>query len=101
MAAQELVELLTTGNIKNSVNYPAVSIPHTGAARICLMHLNAPNMLSQITSIVSGEGINIENLSNGSKGDYAYTIVEMGVAAPEGIIPKLEAIDGMIKVRVI
>ncbi len=101
MAAQELVEFLTTGNIKNSVNYPAVSIPHTGAARICLAHLNAPNMLSQITSIVSGAGINIENLSNGSKGDYAYTIVEMGVEAPEDIIPKLEAIGGMIKVRVI
>jgi D-3-phosphoglycerate dehydrogenase len=101
MAAQELVDFISTGNIKNSVNYPAVSIPHTGAARICLAHLNIANMLSQITSIVSGEGINIENLSNGSKGDYAYTIVEIGVAVPAHIIPKLEAIEGMIKVRVI
>ncbi len=101
MAAQELVEFLTTGNIKNSVNYPSVSIPHTGAARICLMHLNVANMLSQITGIVSGAGINIENLSNGSKGDFAYTIVEMGVEVPADMIPTLEAIDGMIKVRVI
>lgn len=101
MAAQELVDFISTGNIKNSVNYPAVSIPHTGAARICLAHLNIANMLSQITSIVSGAGINIENLSNGSKGDYAYTIVEIGVAVPAEIIPKLEAIEGMIKVRVI
>ena len=101
MAAQELVDFLSCGNIRNSVNYPSVSIPHTGAARICLAHLNVANMLSQITGIVSGAGINIENLSNGSKGDYAYTIVEIGVAVPADIIPKLEAIEGMIKVRVI
>ena len=101
MAAQELVDFLSCGNIKNSVNYPSVSIPHTGASRICLAHLNIANMLSQITAIVSGAGINIENLSNGSKGNYAYTIVEMGVTVPAEIIPKLEAIEGMIKVRVI
>lgn len=101
MAAHELVDFLSCGNIKNSVNYPAVSIPHTGAARICIAHLNVANMLSQITGIVSGAGINIENLSNGSKGDYAYTIVEMGVAVPEGVKEKIEAIDGVIKVRVL
>ena len=101
MAAKELDDFLTTGNIKNSVNYPSVSIPHTGAARICLAHKNIANILSGVTSIVSGEGINIENLSNGSKGDYAYTIVEIGVKVPEHIIPKLEAIEGMIRVRVI
>ena len=101
MAANELCEYLTTGNIKNSVNFPSVSIPHTGAARICLLHKNVANVLSKITSIVSGEGINIENLSNGSKGDFAYTIVEIGVAVPEKIIPELEKIEGMIKVRVL
>ena len=101
MAAQELVDFINTGNIKNSVNYPSVSIPHTGAARICLAHLNVANMLAKITGIISGAGINIENLSNGSKGDFAYTIVEIGVAVPEDIIPKLEAIEDMIRVRVI
>ncbi len=101
MAAQELSEFLATGNIRNSVNYPAVSIPHTGAARICIAHKNIPNMLSQITVIVSGAGINIENFSNGSKGDFAYTIVEIGVDVPTAIVAALEAIDGIIKVRVI
>ena len=101
MAAQELVDFISTGNIKNSVNYPSVAIPHTGAARICLAHRNVANMLAKITGIVSGAGINIENLSNGSKGDFAYTIVEIGVAVPEDIIPKLEAIEDMIRVRVI
>ena len=101
MAAKELDEFLTTGNIKNSVNYPAVSIPHTGAARICIAHKNVANVLSSVTSIVSGEGINIENLSNGSKGDFAYTIVEIGVKVPENIIPKIEAVEGVIRVRVL
>ena len=101
MAARELVEFIESGNIKNSVNYPTVAIPHSGAARITLMHMNTPNMLSQITSVISGAGINIENLSNGSKGDFAYTIVEIGVKVPSEIIPSLEAIVGMIRVRVI
>ena len=101
MAAHELVDFIITGNIRNSVNYPSVSIPHTGAARICIAHLNVANMLSQITSIVSGECLNIENLSNGSKGDYAYTIVELGVDVPAGIKEKIEAIDGVIRVRII
>lgn len=101
MAAEELSEFLETGNIRNSVNYPAVSIPHTGAARICVQHLNVPSILSQITSAVSEAGINIENLSNGSRGDYAYTIVELGVAVPAEISAKIEAIDGIIRVRVI
>ena len=101
MAADELVEYLTTGNIRNSVNYPAVSIPHSGAARICICHLNIANMLSQITSAVSGEGINIENLSNGSRGDYAYTIVELGVEPPASVVEKISAIDGVIRTRVL
>ena len=101
MAADELVEYLTTGNIRNSVNYPNVSIPHTGAARICICHLNVANMLSQITSAVSARGINIENMSNGSRGDFAYTIVEVGVSVPENVINAINAIDGIIRVRVI
>ena len=101
MAARELVEFIESGNIKNSVNYPAVSIPHNDAARICLMHLNVAGMLSKITDVISARGINIENLSNGSKGDFAYTIVELGVKLPDGIEDTLSAIDGMIRVRVI
>ena len=101
MAARELVEFLECGNISNSVNYPAVSIPHTGAARICIAHLNIANMLSQITSCISARGINIENLSNGSKGEYAYTIVEIGVKVPEDVAEEILGIDGVIKVRVI
>ena len=101
MAAEELMDYLVTGNIRNSVNYPAVSLPYTGAVRICLCHRNIANTLSSITSIVSGAGINIENLSNGSMGEFAYTMVEIGVAVPEEILPALRKIPGMIRVRVI
>ncbi len=101
MAADELVEYLSTGNIRNSVNYPAVSIPHTGASRLCICHKNVPNILSQITSAVSQRGINIENMSNGSKGEYAYTIVELGVSVPNDIADEIDTIDGIIRVRVL
>ena len=101
MAAQSLVEYITTGNIRNSVNYPAVSIPHTGASRICLCHRNVSGMLSKITSILSAEGINIENLSNSAKGDFAYTIIESGVKVSDAAVAVLTSIPDMIRVRVI
>jgi len=101
MAANQLVDYILTGNIKNSVNYPSVAIPHTGAARLCICHKNVANMLSQITAIVSGAGLNIENLSNGSRGEYAYTIVEVSAKIPSGVPRAIEAIDGIIKVRVV
>ena len=101
MAAEELKEFLETGNIKNSVNLPEVCIPHFGAARVCIMHLNVANMLSQITSTISSVGINIENLSNGSRGDYAYTIVEMDQNLPDELLSRLAEIDGVVRVRAI
>ncbi len=101
MAADELDEYLRTGNIRNSVNYPAVSLPHTGAARLCCLHKNIPNVLSGITALVSGEGVNIENMQNGSRGDYAYTILELGTAVSGDIIDRCMAIEGMIRVRII
>ncbi len=101
MAAQELVDFISTGNIRNSVNYPAVSIPHTGSARICIMHLNIAGMLSKITDVVSGVGLNIENMSNGSKGEFAYTIVELGADVPAAMADTIAKIDGVIRVRVI
>lgn len=101
MAAEELTEYLECGNIRNSVNYPNVSLPHTGAARLCLCHRNLAGVLSAVTSIVSSRGINIENLSNASRGEYAYTIVELGVPVPSEAVDAIAAIDGMIRVRVL
>ena len=99
MAAQQLDEFLTCGNIRNSVNFPTVGIPMSEKPRVCIMNENIPNMLTQITSAFSAENINIENMANGSKGEVAYTIVETNVQASEEIIAKLSNIQGVFGVR--
>ncbi len=99
MAAKSLKEYLTNGNIKNSVNFPTVSLPHTSCTRVAVMHKNVPNMLSQITGAFSGAGVNIENLANGSKGDTAYTIVETNSLPSAAVSDALMAIDGVFSVK--
>ena len=99
MAAKQLDEYLKCGNIVNSVNFPNVSLPHNSAARVCVMHKNIPNMISQITAAFAASNVNIENLANGSKGDVAYTIVETNDKADEVIINAVSAIDGVFKVK--
>ena len=101
MAARELVDFLENGNITNSVNFPTVTVPKSGGARICLAHKNIPAVLSQITTLLAKEGINIENLGNGSKGEYAYTIVDTNCVISAATTDALRAADGMIRVRVI
>lgn len=98
MAANQLDDYLTNGNIKNSVNFPNVSLARSSAFRICIMHRNIPNMLSQITAAFSAANANIENLANGSKGDIAYTIVDTD-KKPEGIEDTLMSILGVFKVK--
>ena len=99
MAAQQLDEFLTCGNIRNSVNFPTVGVPRSEKPRVCIMNENIPNMLSQITSAFSSQNINIENLANGSKGEIAYTIVETNVKADDKILQKLSEIQGVFGVR--
>lgn len=105
MAAKQLREYLENGNIVNSVNFPNVSMPHSGDIRVCVLHKNVPNIIAQISSVLSGEGINIENMANRSKKDYAYSIFEIiGKESDEDmkkIADKISAIDGIIKVNVI
>ena len=99
MAAQQLDEFLSCGNIRNSVNFPTVGIPRSEKPRVCIMHKNVPNMLSQIATAFSAAQINIENLANGSKGEVAYTILETNVVAGEAVINALESIQGVFGVR--
>ncbi|MBQ7912306.1 MAG: 3-phosphoglycerate dehydrogenase [Clostridia bacterium] len=99
MAAQQLDEFLTCGNIRNSVNFPTVGIPQSEKPRVCIMNKNVPNMLSQITSTFSAQNVNIENLANGSKGEVAYTIVETNLAPTQEILDKLSAIEGVFAVK--
>ena len=100
MAAQEIKDYLENGNIKNSVNFPACSAPRETDVRICIIHKNIPAMINAFTSFFADNSLNIENLINKSKGDYAYTILDTASDIPD-IENKLSAIDGVIKVRVI
>ena len=101
MAAMELDEYLRYGNIKNSVNFPNVSMPMSGDARVCVLHENVPNMISQITSAIGDMGLNIENMINKSKGDNAYTVVDVTGMVSAEMVAKLNAVERIIRVRVI
>jgi len=101
MAVKEIRDYLEYGNITNSVNYPAVSAPFNSALRICICHRNIPNMLATLSAIVSAEGVNIDNLLNKSKGDFAYTMIDCNADVADAVIEKLAAIDGVLRVRTI
>lgn len=101
MAAQQLREFLENGNIKNSVNFPNVEMERSGVQRLCIIHRNIPAMLANITTLLSGNGANVENMTNKSRGDFAYTLVDVGSPVAEPVIDDIRGIDGIIRVRVI
>ena len=101
MAVDQLRDYLENGNIRNSVNLPAVSQERSGVCRLCLIHKNVPAMLASITTLLSRDGINVENLSNKSRGDYAYTIVDLSAPADQCVIDEVTALENVIRVRVI
>ena len=101
MAADELADYIANGNIRNSVNFPAVSMPRTGEARLCVLHKNVPAVISSITTVCSEQGLNIENMTNKSRGEVAYTLIDLAGAPEADSLDKLKAIDGVIRVRII
>ena len=101
MAAREIVDYLENGNITNSVNMPNVSMPRSTDQRICVIHRNVPNMLAQISAVVSAGGMNIDKMSNQSRKDYAYTILDVSSKASDAAVADIEAIEGVIRVRTI
>ena len=101
MAARELDDYLKNGNIRNSVNFPNVEMPRTGAARICVLHANVPAVLTKITAAMADEGINIENMTNKSKGENAYTVLDVSSTPSEDAIARISAVEGINRVRVI
>lgn len=102
MAVNELVDYIENGNIKNSVNYPACDMGIcTKAGRIAINHKNVPNMLSQLTGVLAALNINISDMASKSKGDYAYTILDLDDVATEEAVSKIQALDGVIKVRIV
>ena len=102
MAANELVDYLENGNIKNSVNFPSCDMGVCQVeGRVAILHKNIPNMIGQITSAFAKNGYNISDLTNKSKASRAYTLIDIESKASEKLVDELNAIDGVLKVRVI
>ena len=101
MAVRELQDYLVNGNITNSVNLPSVSQDWSGISRLCMIHKNVPAMLSKIMGVLSDDNINVENMTNKSKGDYAYTLIDVNTRITDEVAGELRAIPNMIRVRVL
>ena len=101
MAARQLDDYLKNGNIRNSVNYPALELPRTTASRICVLHANIPAVITGVTYALAKEGLNIENMTSKSKGDYAYTVMDVSSVPSENAVQRIAEIEGVTKVRVV
>ena len=101
MAALQMDDYLQNGNIKNSVNFPALSMARSGDTRLCVLHENIPGMLTALTGAVAAEGLNIENMTNKSRGNAAYTILDVTGEVPTAVAEHLSAVNGVLRVRVI
>ena len=101
MAADQLRGFLENGNIKNSVNFPNVIMERSGVQRLCVIHRNVPAVIAQITTQLGACGVNVENMTNKSKGEYAYTMVDAGSQVDESIIEDIRRAPGVIRMRVI
>ena len=102
MAVREIRDYLENGNIVHSVNYPDCSMGAcTKAGRIAILHKNVKGMISQYTTILGDADVNVADMTNKAKGDYAYSLIDVDTPVTEDIADKLKAIDGVLKVRII
>ena len=101
MAAKELKDYLENGNIINSVNMPNVVMERSGVARVCVIHRNVPSMLANIMAVLSKEGINIEHMTSKSRGDYAYTVLDVDTLIDDEVRREMKAIENVIRVRIL
>lgn len=103
MAAVELKQYLEYGIIKNSVNFPNCDAPYTGKARLAILHKNVSGMVGAITGIISGQGLNIDNMVNKSKGAWAYTLIDLDTFSGKcyEIVEKLNHLEGVCRARIV
>jgi len=101
MAVEQLRSYLENGNIKNSVNFPECFLPPSGSQRITITNKNVPNIIGQFTSVLAQEGLNIADMLNKSKKDYAYNIIDIDGVVSDSVLSKLKAVEGVIAVRLI
>jgi D-3-phosphoglycerate dehydrogenase len=101
MVVDQVREFLENGNISNSVNFPAVQMPRESAFRLAIANANVPNMLGQISTAMADVGLNIHNMVNKSRGEMAYTLLDLDSAVPDAAVAKIRAIEGVLNVRVL
>ena len=101
MAAQQLRDYLENGNIRNSVNLPALEQPWSGIARLCIIHRNIPGAIANITKVLSDDNVNVENMTNKSKKDYAYTVVDINAKIRDDVVDEIRALEGVLRVRLL
>ena len=99
MVADQLREYMEHGNVQNAVNFPNVTMPRESNFRIAVANSNVPNMLGQISTAMANAGLNIHNMMNKSKGDVAYTLVDVDSAVPGKVIEAIAGIEGVLAVR--
>ncbi|MFV2003618.1 MAG: 3-phosphoglycerate dehydrogenase family protein [Gammaproteobacteria bacterium] len=99
MIADQLKDFLENGNIRNSVNFPAVKLPRGGKSRVAITHNNMPDMIARISSAVGDAGFNIHHLRNESRGDMAYTLMDIECEIGDDMIDKFSEIEGVLKAR--
>ncbi|MGB7181029.1 MAG: 3-phosphoglycerate dehydrogenase, partial [Burkholderiaceae bacterium] len=99
MVARHLRDYLENGNINHSVNFPAVSMPRESNYRIAIANANVPNMLGQISTVMAAANLNIHNMLNKSRGEVAFTLVDVDSPPQPGVVSALEAIEGVLSVR--
>ena len=101
MAAQQLRDYLENGNITNSVNLPTLVQPWSGECRLCIIHRNVPGAIASITGVLSKDGVNVENMTNKSKKDYAYTVVDINAKIRDDVVDEIRALEGVLRVRLL
>ncbi len=101
MVAEQISDFLENGNIRNSVNFPEVFMPRTDGVRLALANANVPNMVGQISTALADAGLNIVDLLNKSRGDVAYTLVDVEGEVGESLIERIKTIDGVLSVRLL
>ena len=101
MAVDELKNYVLYGNIKNSVNFPTIVMPKNADCRLCVLHKNVPNVVNSITSAISAAGLNIANMQNASKRDWAYTMIDIDGDVSESVIGEVSAIADVVRARLI
>jgi D-3-phosphoglycerate dehydrogenase len=101
MVVDQLREFLENGNVHNAVNFPNTRMARAGKARLCIANRNRPNMIGQLSHVLGEAGVNIAQMHNASRGDIAYTLIDLDSAASDALVAAIRSIEGILSVRAI